>query len=65
MSPNVNEQKILQTFDRETRLFLALSACIMLALDPKLCVHQAVSQTCKVFFGVFPEKPSGKKEKTE
>lgn len=65
MLQNVNEQKVLQALDRETRLFLALSACIMLALDRKICAHEALGQTCKVFCHVFPEKDVKKTEKTE
>lgn len=40
MLSHVEHEKILKALDRETRLALAHSACIMLALDQKLCPNR-------------------------
>ena len=56
MLSHVEHEKILQALDHETRLTLAHSACIMLALNQKLCPQEAIAVACKVFAGVFPEK---------
>lgn len=55
MFSHVEHEKILKALDRETRLALAHSACIMLALDQKLCPKQAID-ACRIFAAVFPEK---------
>lgn len=60
MLREVRHKKILEAFDRETRLAVAHSACIMLALDQKLSPNDAVADACKVFSSVFPEKKSNK-----
>lgn len=56
MLSHVEHEKILKALDRETRLDLAHSACIMLALDQKLCPKQAIADACRIFAAVFPEK---------
>lgn len=56
MLRNVNHKKILQALDRESRLALAFSACIILALDRRLGVKEAVSDACKVLFRGIPGK---------
>lgn len=43
-------------FDHETRLAVAHSACIMLALDPELSPKDAVADACQVFSAVFPKE---------
>lgn len=65
MLRNVNHKKILQALDRESRLALAFSACIILALDRRLGVKEAVSDACKVFSEVFPEKTGEDAKKSE
>lgn len=65
MLPNVNDQRILHALDRESRLVLALSACIILALDRKLIAKEAVDNACKVFSEVFPEKAGEHAKKPE
>lgn len=60
MLRNVDEKKILEALDRETRLVLAHAACIILALSPGLSAEGAVSDACEVFSAVF--KGGEKKE---
>lgn len=56
MLREMEHEKNLEAFDRETRLALALSACIMLALDKKLSPRDAIADACKVFSAVLQEK---------
>lgn len=56
MLRQVEHEKILEALDRETRLVLALSACIIQALNQKLRAEEAVDDACKIFTAVFPEK---------
>lgn len=52
----VEHKKILQNLDRETRRALALSACIIQALNRQLSAEEVVDDACKVFSIVFPKK---------
>lgn len=65
MLRNADDTKILQALDRESRLALAFSACIMLALDRKLCAQEVISDACKVFSEVFPEKAGKDAKRSE
>lgn len=60
---NVDDKRVLKALDRETRLVLALSACIIQALNQKLGVKEAVADACKVFAEVFPETEDDKEKK--
>lgn len=55
MLREVEHEKNLESFDRPTRLVLAHAACIMLALDRKLCFREALAEACRIFAAVFPE----------
>lgn len=55
MLREVEHEKNLKSFDRDTRLALAHSAFIMLALDKKLCPRDALADACRIFSAVFPE----------
>lgn len=56
MLRQVEHEKVLKSLDRETRLSLAHAACIMLALNQRLCAEDAITNAWKVFSVVFPEK---------
>lgn len=56
MLRQVEHEKILEALGPETRLVLALSAYIIQALNHKLSAEEAVTDACKVFSVVFPEK---------
>lgn len=56
MLRNVEHEKILKALDHETRIVLALSACIIQALNQKFCAEEAIAEAWKVFSAVFPEK---------
>lgn len=56
MLEQTDHEKILEVLDRETRLVLALSACIIQALNHKLSAKEAITDACKVFAAVLPEK---------
>ena len=55
MLKEVEHEKNLESFDRPTRLVLAHAACIMVALDRKLCCREAVADAYRIFAAVFPE----------
>ena len=48
-------ETLVAGFDRETRLALAHSACLMLALDRELSPKDAVADARQVFSTVFPK----------
>lgn len=56
MFEQMEHEKSLKALDPETRLVLALSACIIQALNHKLSAKQAVADACKVFAAVLPKK---------
>lgn len=56
MFRHMEHEKILEALDRETCLMLALSACIIQALNHKLSAKEAVADACKVFALVLEEK---------
>lgn len=56
MLKQVELEKNLKGLDRETRLLLAHAACIMLALNQRLCANDAITNAYKVFSAVFPDK---------
>lgn len=63
MLRNADGKKVLKSLDPETRLVLALSACIIQALNQKFDAEEAVNEACKIFFAVFPEKEEEDKDK--
>lgn len=56
MFGHLEHEKFLEALDPETRLFLALSACIIQAQNHKLSAREAVGDACKIFAVVFAQK---------
>lgn len=63
MLRNADDKKVSQALDHETRLFLALSVCVIQALNQKFNAMEAVNEACKIFFVVFPEQEDAKAKK--
>lgn len=56
MEMETDLKSMLAAYARSTRLALAHSACVMLALNEKLLTEDAIGDACQVFSAVLQEE---------